>query len=119
MATKNTDATRFYSDMQEKRVVNKIGGRQTANSGAGRFQKGDVQINSASMLIECKTPTTKKDSFSIKKEWIDKNKEEAHQSQLLHTAIAITFEPDTENYFLIDEKLMSFLVQKLEQEEEN
>ena len=118
MATKNTDATRYYSDMQEKRVVNKIGGSQTANSGAGMWTKGDVIIKEASMLVECKTPTDKKSSITLKKEWVDKNREEMKQMQLSNQCVCITFEPGTENFFLIDEKLMKYLVEKLSEEDE-
>lgn len=115
MATKNTEATRYYSDMQEKRVVKKFGGFQTANSGAGAWTKGDVIIKDASLMVECKTPVDKKNSISIKKEWIDKNREEIKQMQLQNQVIAITFEPNTENYFLIDERLMGFLLERLKE----
>lgn len=114
--TKNRESTRYYSDMQEKSVVKLVGGQQVSNSGAGKFRKGDVHHDGASMLIECKTSTSDKSSISIKKEWIDKNKEEAFTQRLSNTAIAVTFAPGTENYFLIDESLFRFLVGKLEEE---
>ena len=34
--------TRFYSTKQEKAVAQAVGGKQTANSGATPWQKGDV-----------------------------------------------------------------------------
>ena len=50
----NKDSTRYYSDKHEKSVIKALGGRQTSNSGANRFEKGDVIIDKAYMLCECK-----------------------------------------------------------------
>lgn len=58
--------TRYYSDKQEKSVSKAIGGKQTSNSGATMFQKGDVL--SSKFLLECKTRTSHCDSVSVKKE---------------------------------------------------
>lgn len=107
--------TRYYSDRQEKQVVKLLGGRQTANSGAGKWSKGDVIIDDASLLCECKTPTTDKESFSIKKEWLEKNLKETKESHLLNHCLAFNFGPDQNNYFIIDEKLMRFLVEKIKE----
>lgn len=57
---------RAYSDKQEKAVARAIGGRQTANSGATPYQKGDVLTDH--VLVECKTVTKPQGSVSIKKE---------------------------------------------------
>ena len=56
-------------------------------------------------LIECKTCVEDKKSFSIKKEWIDKNKEEAFAMRKRYQAIAFNFGPNSENYYIIDEKM--------------
>lgn len=116
MATKNKEATRFYSDKHEKSVCRALDAIQTSNSGANRFDKGDVIQKEASLLIECKTVMEEKKSVSIKKEWIDKNKEEAFSNRLSNSAICINFGPSTNNYYVIDEKLMKFLVEKLIEE---
>lgn len=116
--TKNKDATRYYSDMQEKAVCKLLGAKQTANSGAGKWKKGDCIQEPASLLIECKTVVTEKESFSIKKDWISKNKEEAFANRLSNQTIAFNFGPGQENYFVINEKLMKYLVEKLAEEEE-
>lgn len=58
--------TRYYSDKQEKSVSRAIGGKQTSNSGATMFQKGDVL--SPKFLLECKTKTSHCDSILVKKE---------------------------------------------------
>lgn len=113
---KNENSTRFYSDKHEKSVCKLLGATQVSNSGAGRFKKGDVISNSASLLIECKTVMQPKESVSIKKEWILKNKEEAFENRLDNSCIAFNFGPDQESYFVIDQKLMKFLVEKLEEE---
>lgn len=61
--------TRYYSDKQEKAIAKATGGRQTANSGATAFQKGDVLISgNSSWLLEAKTKTSPSESISIKKE---------------------------------------------------
>lgn len=111
--TNNKEATRYYSDKQEKQVCNIIGGYQTSNSGAGKFTKGDVIQKEASLLCECKTTVSPKDSFSIKKEWVFKNREEAFANRLDNSCIAFNFGPNEPNYFVIDEKLMAFLIEKL------
>ena len=108
--------TRFYSKMQEEYVSALLKARTQPNSGAGLFRKGDVINYEASLLVECKTPTSEKDSFSIKKDWIVKNKEEAFTQRVFDGCIAFAFEPGGKNFFVIDEKLMKFLVDKLEEE---
>lgn len=109
----NQEATRYFSDRQEKQVVKLLGGKQTSNSGAGKWAKGDVVVEDASLMIECKTQTDFKDSFRIKREWLEKNLIEAKQSHFLNNCLAFNFGPDKENYFIINEKLMSFLTEKL------
>ena len=111
--------TRYYSDLQEERVRELIDGWKNPNSGAGNFRKGDVIQREASILIECKTPTSEKGSFSIKREWIEKNRSEARDMRMFNNAIAITFAPGDENFFLIDEKTFKFLVDKLKEEYQN
>lgn len=110
------EATRYYSNNQEISVCKLLNAIQTPNSGAGRWRKGDCHQEEASLLIECKTVETDKKSISIKKEWIDKNKEEAFYQRLNNTCIAFNFGPNQENYFVINEKLMKFLVEKLIEE---
>lgn len=94
--------TRFYSNKQEKAVAKAISGKQTANSGATPFYKGDVTTDD--WLIECKTSTTVKGSFSIKREWLDKNKEEAFAMGKYHNALCFDFGPNTDRYYVVDEK---------------
>lgn len=116
MKNTNQDSTRYYSDMHEKSVCKALGAKQTPNSGAGYFQKGDCIHESASMLIECKCAMTEKKSVSIKREWFQKNREEAFRTRLSNQCVCINFGPNTENIYCINEKLMAFLIEKLEEE---
>ena len=114
----NKEATRFASSTQENRIVKKFGGRVCPNSGAGKFSKSDIQLPEASLSIECKTCMTPKESFSIKKEWIEKHYEEAFSNRLSNTAIAFNFYfDDKKDYYVIDDKLMGFLIEKLKEVE--
>ena len=99
--------SRFYSNKQEKAVAKALDGKKTANSGATRFVKGDVTTEL--FLIEAKTCMTDKQSFSIKEEWIKKNKEEAFAMHKPYSAIAFNFGPNSENYYVIDERLFKTL----------
>ena len=108
--------TRFYSSKQEKAVALAIGGRKVSNSGATCFAKGDVTTDK--FLVECKTCTTKKQSFSIKEAWLEKNKEEAFAMGKEYSVLAFNFEPDGENHYIIDEKLFKLLKAAVENEED-
>lgn len=100
--------TRFYSSRQEKKVAKAVGGKQTANSGATAFSKGDVRNDL--FLLECKTHTEFRNSFTIKRDWIDKNREEAFQMGKHYSALVIDF-GDGENHYLISEKLFKQLLE--------
>ena len=107
--------TRFYSSRQEKRVAKAVNGKQVANSGAPRFVAGDVRNDL--FLIECKTHTEERQQFTIKRDWIDKNREEAFQMGKHHSALVIDF-GDGENHFLISQKDFLYLLEKLREENE-
>ena len=113
MKNNNKESTRYWSDLMEKSVCKALGGSQQSNSGSGYFQKGDIVVDD--MLIEAKTSMSPKASVSIKKEWIDKNKEEARSMRKSNFALAFRFEPEGDNYYVINEKLMKFLVEQLKE----
>lgn len=94
--------TRFYSKKQETSVAKAIGGKRTANSGATTFSKGDVRTDE--WLIECKTVTQHQKSFSIKEEWLQKNRDEAFAMNKYYNALAFSFGPNEPNYYVVDEK---------------
>ena len=104
---------RFYSKKQENKVAKAVNGKRTANSGATAFSKGDVRTDD--WLLECKTHTDFKNSFTIKHEWIDKNREEAFQMGKHHSALVIDF-GDGENHYLISEKMFQELLKHLREE---
>ena len=117
-APKNKECTRSFSDTQEKHVALALGGEQTSSSGAGHFSKGDVLVRRAELLVECKTCTKDKESFTIKKEWVEKNLNEGFAMRLPNQCIAFNFGPSSkDNYYVINERLMKFLVEKLENED--
>ena len=106
-----TKPTRFYSNKQEKAVAKAVGGKQVSNSGATAFSKGDVRTND--WLIECKTCTTEKKSFSIKKEWLEKNREETFAMNKDYSALAFDF-GDGKNYYIVDERTFIRMKEALE-----
>lgn len=105
-------ATRDYSSEQEQRVAKLLGGKKVANSGATAFKKGDVVVDD--ILIECKTKIENSANFTIKKEWIEKIKEEAFSMNITASVLAISF-GDGKDYFVINSNLMKLLVEYLKE----
>lgn len=102
--------TRFYSAKQEKTVAKALNGKKISNSGATKFDKGDVQTED--WLIECKTCTSPKSSMTIKKEWLEKNKEEAFAMRKAYNALAFDFGQGN-NYFIVDERTFKMMIESL------
>lgn len=107
--------TRHYSDKQEKSVAKAVGGKQTSNSGATLFQKGDVLTSK--FLLEAKTKTTPSDSISIKKEWFEKNTRESLLMGKPYSAVVFSYGPGEENHYIINEDLFIKLCEVLENEQ--
>ena len=105
--------TRFYSKRQENAVAKAVGGKRVANSGATLFNKGDVRTKS--FLIEAKTCTSPRKSFTLHKEWFDKNKEESFAMGKDYSAVVFDF-GDGENLYVIDERLFIKLLNYLQGE---
>jgi len=93
--------TRWYSNKQEKKIAKAVNGKKTPNSGATLFKKGDVTTDK--WLYEAKTKTEESKSFTIKREWIEKNKEEAFAMGKDYNALVIDF-GDGKQFYLLDEK---------------
>ena len=106
--------TRYFSNRQEKRVAKAVGGKQVANSGATKFSKGDVKTQR--FLIECKTCTKEQKSFTLQKEWFDKNEEEAFALGYENSAVVFDFGDGVDRY-VIDEKTFKYLLEKLEEDD--
>ena len=109
---KNKQSTRYFSSVQENTIAKSIGGKTTVNSGASLYTCGDITTND--FLIEAKTTTKPKESFSIKKEWLTKNNLERMQLGKPYCALAFQFAPNTPNYYVIDEKLFKKLLEYME-----
>ena len=104
-----------YSASQEADIARLLSGKVQSNSGGTRFGGGDVHTEQ--FFIEAKTPTKEQTSFSIKREWLDKMKEQAFEQGKHHSALAFRFAPDGDDYFVINSRLMRELVKYLEEEE--
>lgn len=102
-----TRPTRFYSSRQEKKVAKAVQGKQVANSGAGLWGKGDVRTDD--WLLECKTHTEERQQFTIKKEWIEKNREEAFQMGKHHAALVIDFGDGVQHYLISERDFLELL----------
>lgn len=112
---KNRDSSKFFSTTQENIVAKLLGGETVSGSGAPKFCAGDVLTED--FLIECKTSMKPKESFSLKREWLIKNEIERIGTNKRYGSLAISFSPEgTENYFVINEKLMKKLVNMLREE---
>lgn len=102
------------SSKQEKQIAKMVGGKVQSNSGGTRFGGGDVHTET--VFIEAKTPTTDKSSFSIKKDWLEKAKEQAFEQNKTSYALAFRFGPDEPDFFVIDAKLFKELITHLEED---
>lgn len=94
--------TKYYSNMQEKHIADLFGVNVTSGSGGTKFGGGDVIIDN--ILIEAKTTTTEKTSFSIKKQWLDKAAEQAFEQRCDYWALAFRFEPEGKDYYVLSEE---------------
>ena len=97
----NKNSTRYYSTKQEKKIAKQVNGRRTPNSGATLHIKGDVTTDN--WLFEAKTKMEESQSFTIKRAWIDKNKEEAFAMGKDYNALVIDF-GDGKQFYLVDSK---------------
>ena len=104
--------TREASKSQEKRIAKALGARRTANSGATKFDKSDLYIGS-NWSIEAKTSMGPKKSFSIKKEWLIKMKEEQYACNKEHSALCFDFGDEKERYYIIDENTFKELMGRI------
>lgn len=108
-------ATRDFSSNQERHIAKKLGGKVTPNSGGTKFGGGDVLLDD--WLIEAKTPMKSQDSFTIKKEWIEKASEQAFEQNKNNSTLAFRFSPDGQDYFVIDFKTFKLLLDYMEEED--
>lgn len=107
-------STRYFSDKQEKHIAKVTGGRVQSNSGGTKFGGGDVHTDK--FLIEAKTPTKEQTSFTIKKEWITKMREQAYEQGKEEAVLAFRFDPNTDEdlYVLSERQFLDYLRYKEE-----
>ena len=105
------EPTRKFSKAQETAIANATGGSRQPNSGATAWAKGDVKTDQ--FLLEAKTKTTSSDTITIRKDWIQKNREEAAFMGKPYQAIVFNFGPGEENHYIIDEDLFLTLLEYL------
>ena len=106
--------TRYFSDKQEKHIAKVTGGKVQSNSGGTKFGGGDVHTDK--FLIEAKTSTKEQTSFTIKKEWITKMREQAYEQGKEESVLAFRFDPDKGNdfYVLNERQFLEYLKYKEE-----
>lgn len=109
-------STREVSSLQEKKIAKALGGKRTSNSGATDFDKGDIVIG-ADWLLEAKTCMQPKSSFSIKKDWLIKLKQEQFACNKLHSALCFDFGDSKDRYYIVDEKLFKNIIELMEQQD--
>lgn len=107
----NKESTRYQSNIQEKRVAKAMGGRQVIGSGATPFLKGDVVVDK--LFIEAKTKMEPSKSISVKKEWLEKAKEQALAMRKEDYALVISL-GDGKDYYVIEDQLMEDLYKSRE-----
>lgn len=90
---------RFYSKKQERKGNRFLGLKDTPNSGATVFAKGDGVDKY--LLMEYKTVTKPQKSHTLKKEWFDKNQEEAFSRGKRFAALCFDF-GDGNNYVAVN-----------------
>ena len=109
---KNKECTRYFSNKQEEYIANLLNCKRQCSSGSTPFAKGDVIADN--WLFECKTTTKPKTSFSIKKDWIDKNFIERVEMGKPYSAIVYQYEEGGTNYFVLDETTFKKLYERFE-----
>lgn len=103
--------TRAKSNQQEKRIAKSMKGKQVIGSGATPFLKGDVIADQ--LFIEAKTKMINSKSITVKKEWLEKAKEQAFATRKRDYAVAISF-GDNKDFYIIESDLMKDLYKSRE-----
>lgn len=110
----NKKSTRYKSGKQEKYIAKLTNSRLQPNSGATLFKKGDI-VNT-NWLFEAKTCMKSQQSFNIKKDWLDKLKNESLAMKKEFYALVFNFgEENQGNYFVINEKIFKQILSLLEE----
>lgn len=107
--------TRYYSDKQENYIAKITGGVVQSNSGGTKFGGGDVHTKK--FLIEAKTPTKERTSYTVKKEVLAKLYEQAFEQNKECGVLAFRFDPDGSDFYVLSERdFLEYLRYKEEDE---
>ena len=107
----NKDSTRYKINIKEKRIAKALGGRQFIGSGSTPLLKGDVETGD--LFVESKTKMEPSKSISVKKQWIEKAKEQAYSQRKEDYTVAISF-GDGKDYYIIEDSLLEDLYKSRE-----
>lgn len=108
--------TREVSKAQEKRIAKELGARRVANSGATKFDKGDVVLGK-DWLIEAKTCMEEKKSFSIKRDWLRKLRDEKFACGKNYSALCFDFGDCGDRYYILDETTFEVFIDLLKSDD--
>lgn len=98
---------RSKSNIQEKRIASRFNGaRQVIGSGSTPFLKGDVIVGK--LFIEAKTKAKPSKQITIKKEWLEKAKEQSYSTHKEDYALALSF-GDGKDYYVIEDSFFENL----------
>lgn len=105
-------STRDASSKQEKAIAKSLNARRTSNSGATKFDKGDLYVGQE-WLIEAKTCMQPKKSFLIKQEWLQKMKEEQFATNKMYSALCFDFGDNGNRYYIVEEQVFKNVIQEI------
>lgn len=112
--TNNKNSTRYFSNKQEKHIAKVLNGKVQSNSGATLFNKGDIVRDN--WLLEAKTCMKESQSFSIKKEWLDKIKQESFAMNKEFYALVFDFgTQNNENFYILNERTFKQILTLLDE----
>lgn len=108
-------AKKEASHKQEKEIAKFLGGKVQSGSGGTAFGGGDVHTDT--FLIEAKTTTYHRNQIQLREDWLLKMYHQAFEQRKPHAALAVRFDPNGQDFYLISADLMKRLVDMLEREE--
>ena len=100
------------SNLQEKQVAKHVNGLVTPGSGGLSHNGGDVITDK--WFFECKTVTSEKNSYSIKKSVIDKAKEQCFEQMKEYWSLVFRFAPNGKDYYVVDEDTFKHMMNAVE-----
>lgn len=94
--------------LQEKEVAKLVNGQTQVASGGTSHGGGDILTDN--WFFECKTVTSNKDSYSVKKSVIEKMKEQCFEQRKDYCALAFRFSTEGKDYFVVDSDTFEYMM---------